>query len=224
MKVVRVGPDESLGQALERIDVRSRRPVLVVVGGAAALGAAHSVVIDTLFRDVVVPVAASLGVTLVDGGTDSGVMRSLGEAVAAAGCSVPLVGVTVAALARDPDAPDDDGTVDGQARLERHHSHVLLVDGTGWGDETGALAQVAGLLAVGAPTATLLVNGGEVSRSDVTCSLELGRPVVVVRGSGRLADELADSRPPGVVVLEPRSPVDDQRRMLGDLLGDRSAV
>jgi hypothetical protein len=39
---------------------------------------------------------------------------------------------------------------------------------------------------------TILINGGEVSRKDIELSLANGRPVIVLSGTGRLADELAN--------------------------------
>jgi hypothetical protein len=44
---------------------------------------------------------------------------------------------------------------------------------------------------VSAPTATLLVNGGEIAYSDLRHSIEAHRPVIVVSGSGRTADAIA---------------------------------
>ena len=38
---------------------------------------------------------------------------------------------------------------------------------------------------------TVLINGGEVSRKDIQLSLENGRPVIALGGTGCLADELA---------------------------------
>jgi hypothetical protein len=213
MQVRRVGEGEALAAAVDSLDLPRGRAVLVVVGGADGVESAELQVIDDVLRRVAVPAVRSVGAAVVDGGTDSGVMRSLGLAVAAADHPAPLVGVTVAALVRSPGVPGQ-GTA-----LEAHHTHVLLVDGEDWGDESAALAEVAALLADGAPTATLLVNGGEISRSDVQHSLRLGRPVVAVARTGRLADELAAAPPDGVVVLEPGWPLDEQRRLLRGLLG-----
>jgi hypothetical protein len=78
--------------------------------------------------------------------------------------------------------------------LQPHHTHFLLVPGDHWGDESPWIARVATLLAGEAPSVTLLVNGGEISRQDVAHSLAAGRPVLVVAGTGRLADELAGSQ------------------------------
>ena len=43
----------------------------------------------------------------------------------------------------------------------------------------------------GNPSATLLVNGGEIAYADVLGSLDHGRPVVVLAGTGRTADAIA---------------------------------
>ncbi|MBC8508421.1 MAG: hypothetical protein H8D34_26490 [Chloroflexi bacterium] len=38
---------------------------------------------------------------------------------------------------------------------------------------------------------TALINGGNISRLDIKLSLEAGRKVIVLNGTGRYADELA---------------------------------
>jgi hypothetical protein len=88
--------------------------------------------------------------------------------------------------------------------LEPHHTHFLLVPGDRWGDESPWIARVATLLAGEAPSVTVLVHGGEISRQDVAHSLAAGRPVLVIAGTGRLADELAGSqqRSPLLQVVE----------------------
>ena len=58
------------------------------------------------------------------------------------------------------------------------------------GDDAPWLARVAGNLADGLPSVTVLVNGGEAAQEDVAHSVAAGRPVVVVAGTGRLADIL----------------------------------
>lgn len=208
MRVVRVAPSEPLTAAVERLGIPAGRPVLILVGGANDVGPAELDAVDKFVQTVVVPVIRSLGTAVVDGGTDSGIMRSLGRAAAATGVDTPLVGVAVAALV-------EEGSGTG---LEPHHSHVLLVDGREWGDESEALSDVAAQLAAGAPTATVLLNGGEVSRRDVSHSLRRGRPVVVVKNTGRLADELAADPGAGVVVLDAHGSATEARRALTELL------
>jgi hypothetical protein len=84
--------------------------------------------------------------------------------------------------------------IDDAADLEPHHSHVVLVPGTAWGDEAPWLAAVADALADGRPSLTVVVNGGEITYADAAASIVRGRPVVVLAGTGRTADAIADAR------------------------------
>jgi hypothetical protein len=76
-------------------------------------------------------------------------------------------------------------------RLPSHHSHFVLVPGENWGDESRWLSRVAQTLAEDRPTVTILINGGEIALRDVQHSVDAHRPVLVLEGSGRAADDLA---------------------------------
>lgn len=47
------------------------------------------------------------------------------------------------------------------------------------------------MLSEGVPSLALLANGGSVAREEVCYNARQGRDVVVIRGSGRLADAIA---------------------------------
>jgi len=160
-------------------------PTLVVVGAAAQLPANRLSRLQPLFEQLAV-LAERTGAAVVDGGTDAGVMRLIGRA-RAGGRTFPLVGVVVAALAAPLDAPESAG----RWPLEPNHSHVLLVPGREWGDEAPWLARAATALAGGAPSATVLVNGGEGAYADAEASLAERRPLIVAAGSGGTADAVA---------------------------------
>ena len=145
-------------------------------------------------------------------------MRLVGKARAAAQATFPLVGVAAEGTVVIP------GGVPAREDaypLEPNHSHFVLVPGSEWGDEVPWLGRVAEALAGSAPTATVLVNGGDVARRDVDASVQAGRAVVVVAGSGRAADELADEVRGGllasglVVVAAPADAPDEVARLLG---------
>jgi len=125
----------------------------------------------------------------VDGGTDSGVMWLLGQARAEAGATFPLIGVA----ATDTVTLPAEAAIPQAAPLEPHHTHFILVPGSAWGDEAPWLARVASMLADGVSSMTLLVNGGDIAWQDVSESVAAGRPVLVIAGSGRTADTLADA-------------------------------
>lgn len=160
---------------------------MVVVGGAAGLDAGTAEALRGVFIDHLEPLLARMDAVVVDGGTDSGVMQTVGRAVAARGHRVPLLGVVVESLAADQGSPPSSEGV----ALEPNHDLVLLVPGSEWGDESPWIDQVASAVAEVRPSATLVVNGGAITYSDVELSLRAGRRVVVVAGTGRAADEIA---------------------------------
>jgi len=65
------------------------------------------------------------------------------------------------------------------------------VPGENWGDESRWLSRVAQTLAEDRPTVTILINGGEIALRDVQHSVDAHRPVLVLEGSGRAAEDLA---------------------------------
>jgi hypothetical protein len=174
--------------AVAGLNLRGQQPVLVVVGGAAGLDNGDKKRMVTLFSDALLPVVVSRQAAVVDGGTDSGVMQLLGQARAQAGTAFPLVGV---AAEKKIILPGDDAEPGDRAPLERNHSHFMLVPGWSWGDESPWLSWVATEIAGGAPSATVLINGGEIAYQDVAHSLEASRPVLVIAGTGRAADQIA---------------------------------
>jgi hypothetical protein len=113
-------------------------------------------------------------------------MRLLGRARHELGLDFPLIGVAARENVAMPGAPAQGDA----APLEPNHSHFLLVAGDGWGRESPWIARLAGELADGGRSVTLLVQGGEISWSDVAESIARGRPVVALAGSGGAANAL----------------------------------
>jgi hypothetical protein len=185
----RVRRSADLTTMLQEIGLEFHRPALVLVGGASGITEDSFTKLRSLFETVLAPLMEQLGVTVVDGGTDSGVMKLMGEAYHHISGSFPLVGVAAAGTVIFPD--DDTAPSDDKALLEPHHSHFVLVPGALWGDEAPWIARVASTLSANAPSVTVLVNGGRIAWQDVSSSVRAGRPVVVIAGSGRTADELA---------------------------------
>ena len=164
--------------------------MLVLVGGAGGLGADDEAGMTVLIRDYLVPVVVRAGASVVDGGTNAGIMRAIGSARSDAGAQFQLVGVAATGTVPFPgDAPEDDA----EAEVDSNHTHIVLVPGTDWGDESPWLSEVASALSAGYSSATLLVNGGEIAYADVQHSLTAGRPLIVLAGSGRTADAIASA-------------------------------
>ncbi|MDJ0706613.1 MAG: hypothetical protein QNJ46_25360 [Leptolyngbyaceae cyanobacterium MO_188.B28] len=166
------------------------RPALVVVGGASKLSEADFKRVQKLFTEVLAPLAQELGLFVVDGGTDAGVMRLIGHARSAIDGTFPLIGVAPIGLVTFPEqhSPNPDASP-----LEPNHTHCLLIPGDKWGDESPWIADVATVLSKGLPSVAVLINGGEVTWKDASCNVDEKRPIVVIAGSGRTADIMADA-------------------------------
>jgi hypothetical protein len=138
--------------------------------------------------EILAPIAEKLSAYVVDGGTDAGVMRLMGEARTQIGAKFALIGVAPVSKVALPNSlePPADSTP-----LEPNHSHFLLVPGSNWGDESPWLAQLATVLANGAPSVTILINGGEITFQDALQNVNAKRLVIVMADSGRTADILA---------------------------------
>ena len=190
-RLIRVDNTVDLSEALRANGVAIGRRVVSCVGGAENMTAKDSSALIALIHDHLAPAFERWSVTVVDGGTDSGLMRLLGQARAGISGSFQLVGVAAGGAVRLPDRtpPNDDAS-----DIECNHSHIVLVPGNSWGDETPWLSAVASAVCAGMPSATLVVNGGSITLSDALTSLAADRPIVVLDGSGRSADEIADAR------------------------------
>jgi hypothetical protein len=177
--IARVEAPADLAPALERLGIRIGRPTLVLVGGAAGMSEADEALAGELLAGVIGPVVAASGGVIVDGGTDSGVMRLAGRARERLADGFDLVGV----------APE--GQIGDGGEVEPHHTGLLVVDGEAWGDESRWLLPVARTIAGAGPVAVVLINGGQVARGETVAAWQEGVATIVVAGSGRAADELA---------------------------------
>jgi hypothetical protein len=188
---IRIVGTDDIAAALDSAGVRRDRVVIVLVGGASGMGAKDIEAVAEVLRNEVVPIAERRDAVVIDGGTDSGVMRLIGRARSASGGRFPLVGVAAEGTVVDPGAG---GSSPDAVELEPHHTLFLLVPGTSWGDEARWITEVAGVVAGSRPSVTVLINGGQIAYTDVAESLGTGRPVVVLAGSGRTADAIAEAR------------------------------
>jgi hypothetical protein len=188
-QAIHLQQDADLPDALSQLGLEGSGPVLVVVGGASKLSEADRRRVHALFVKVLAPLAKDMKAFVVDGGTDAGIMRLMGEARTQINAAFPLIGVAPIGLATLPNASSP--ISDEASLLEPNHTHFALVPGSSWGDESPWIAKIASTLSGFHPSIVVLINGGEVTWRDASQNIQEGRPVVVIAGSGRTADVLA---------------------------------
>ena len=164
-------------------------PVLAIAGTTSTLDAALAERLLPVLKAVVAEVAHR-GAAVVTGGTDAGIFHLLGLAIESSERRPDHeVGVAPGGLLLPPDgAPAPDSN---RALVDPRLTTLVCVEGDKWGDETPMLSRVVTELAGDEPAAVLLLGGGDVARAELVEHLRRGRRVVVVEGTGRLADDVA---------------------------------
>lgn len=176
-----------LPDALQQMGLQESRPTLVIVGGASGLTQEYFTTLQRLFEEKIAPLAEKFQAYVVDGGTDAGVMQLMGKARLNSGGTFPLIGVAAIGTVI---LPESENTFADAAPLEPNHTHFVFVPGNNWGDESPWIANVATSLADGAPSVTVLINGGGITLRDASNTMRVNRPLIVVAGSGRTADRI----------------------------------
>src|SRR5262245_22142514 len=187
--VVITAPLETDAQSiLKALGFAQPRALIMVFGGAKGLDDSRKPRLAELFIDAIAPAAAQLGAVVMDGGTQSGVMAMMGEAVARDGRRSQLLGIAPEGKIAHPEISGASTVSDGTP-LEPNHSHFVLVESNEWGGETPKMLELA--RAFDAPTVAILANGGAIAADEALQSVRNGWQLIVIEGSGRFADELS---------------------------------
>ncbi|MBW4437489.1 MAG: hypothetical protein KME04_10165 [Pleurocapsa minor GSE-CHR-MK-17-07R] len=180
-------------QTARTLGLDLRRPAMAVMGGAGLMTPEAAVLLRSIIEDGLTHFAQANNVTLVDGGTTTGVMGLIGTARARRGYTFPLVGVAPMRKIAFPGYDNPDKIAD----LDPNHTHFALTSGDDFGAESDMLAGLA--LAVAdhdRPMLGVVINGGEIVKQEAHARATgaLRAPLLVLEGSGRLADVLAQAR------------------------------
>ncbi|RMF80801.1 MAG: hypothetical protein D6737_06885 [Chloroflexi bacterium] len=179
---------------LEALGFKQPMPALIIMGGAMDMEERDRLATGSIFEIGLAKFAEQNQIAIVDGGTDSGVMKMIGMARRELRYHFPLVGVVPHRAIAYP-GYNNPGSM---ANLDSGHSHFVLVDGNEFGDESTMMAHIAhALTGYGQkPVVGLIINGGPITRVEVhqlSTSPGLKMPLLVLAGSGRFADELVEA-------------------------------
>lgn len=172
---------------LDALDLPPARAVLLIHGGAKNMSLIAATRLRRLIAELVIQIAAKENIMVIDGGTQVGVAEIVGSGRAELAGGSPLIGVCPRALI----SWTDDPSAQGLTPLEPNHTHFILTDGNRWGDEIEAMFALAAALSKRLPAIALLVNGGDGARKEVLYNVHQEREIIVLAGSGRLADNIA---------------------------------
>ena len=180
VKAVNISDNHEIQNALTQLEIPHPRTTIVLVGGAGGIGFLDKFPMRKAVG-VVAKLAEETRAVVVDGGTQAGIMTEIGRQRKRNKYTFPLIGVVFDTLLMKEEPA---------SILDSNHTHFLLIPGDDWGDESSWISKIATVIAGENKSITVLVNGGRISRSDVEYSLLEKRPTFVMRGTGRLADEI----------------------------------
>lgn len=180
----------SIDDVVRALDIPPPGAVMLIAGGAANMGKSAYDSLQHLFSDGLAHAGAITDALIIDGGTHAGVMALMGQGVAEQARKPALLGVspegTVTYPGKTARKPEE-----GTALLDPNHTYFVLVETDEWGGETDMMYQLAQHFAAGRPSIAILVNGGGIARNEALYNVRQMRPIIIIEGSGRLADEIA---------------------------------
>ena len=177
---VNITDDKEIQEALIELEIPHPNRVIVLVGGAGGIGFWDKFPMRKAIR-IVARLAEDTQSIVVDGGTQAGIMTEIGKQRKQNKFSFPLIGVVFDSLLMQQEP---------KSILDPNHTHFFLIPGEDWGDESAWISKIATAIAGNQKSITILVNGGNISRTDVQYSLLENRPAFVMRGTGRMANRI----------------------------------
>ena len=179
-RAVNISEDKEIQEALTELEIPHPNTVIVLVGGAGGVGFWDQFPMRKAIR-IIAKLAEETQSVVLDGGTQAGIMKEIGKQRKQNKLSFPLVGVIFDSLLMKENP---------ESILDPNHTHFFLIPGEDWGDESAWISKIATAIAADQKSITILVNGGNISKTDVEYSLLENRPALVMRGTGRMADEI----------------------------------
>jgi SLOG in TRPM, prokaryote len=177
---VNISENSEIPFALDQLGIPHPKSVIVLIGGASGIGWLDKFPMRKAIG-IIAKLAEDTQSVVIDGGTQAGIMKEMGQQRKNNKFSFPLIGVVFDNLIIKEEP---------KSILEPNHSHFFLIPGDDWGDESAWISKIATSIAGDKTSITILINGGNISRTDVEYSLLENRPVFIMRGTGRLADEI----------------------------------
>ena len=182
-------------EAAAALELPRPRALVVLNGGTTTVSPAVHASLHGLLGEGLARVAIDERLTVVTGGTDAGIFALFGEALGDER-TAPCVGVAPAGHVRWVGCERPSGGARGDedlVPLEPHHSHFVLVEGDEWGVETEAMLALSQALSRDCRSLAVLAGGGAGARREVLAHMRAGREIIVLGGTGRYAERLAEA-------------------------------
>jgi hypothetical protein len=186
--LLRSTPPGQYRELAQAIALSQARVALLIFGGAQSLDEETERGLKKMIGSALLPAAQAVNALLLDG-TPPATMQLIGRCAEFRRHSPLLLAVVPESLITYPGSPSEPNSA--AVPLDPNHSHYVLVPGVYWGDEWRARYGLALAISATLPVIAILLGGDEGVRRDLLSCVRQGWRVIVVNGTGGLADELA---------------------------------
>ena len=189
-KAIRVKQDADPEVIKTALGFNEIYPIIFITGGASAMSDRDKQLTQSIIESIA-EFAEEQETVIIDGGTESGIMKMIGDTRGNQGYKFPLIGVSPMGKVSYPGY----GNPNEEAFLEDSHSHFVLVEGETWGDESSMIVNLTHAISGHRekPAVGILINGGKIAMHEVylATTTQNKLPMIVLDGSGRAADEIS---------------------------------
>ncbi|MGB7340054.1 MAG: hypothetical protein WBC91_14255 [Phototrophicaceae bacterium] len=188
---MRIAPKGDPLRIIDVFNLITPRPTIFISGGASAMSDEDIERTRILIDECISVFAEEKKITVIDGGTEAGVMDMIGDSRLNRNYKYPLIGVSPL---QKVEWPGFSGS-SAEAELQNGHSHFVLVESDEWGGETEMIVALTKAIAARqAPMVGILVNGGKIAEREAYMASAIGEnrmPLIIIDGSGRAADNIS---------------------------------
>jgi hypothetical protein len=179
-----------IARIAETLRLDGNPPVLLIVGWGSTLDRRVPEDFERTLKLGIAPAIRDTGGIILDGGTDDGISRSIGNVFRTEGPECKLIGF--APTGKISRGVQNDSKKDDRDRVlpAPYHSDIVLVDGDLWGCEMQVTIEVAERLSPDDPVIVVLVGGGGNTEDLVRQTQKREWPLLVLTATGGLADRL----------------------------------
>lgn len=189
---VRANLDTPARDVLKALDVKEHEALILLFGGVDDIEEVDPR-LEQLFLRGIADVAIKTGAIIVDGGTWVGAMGLMGKAYAHMNrhalmlSLAPRTKVNKSVTQRATNRTN-------LAQSDPNGARLVLLECDEWGCEIGKLFELADVIAERIPVVAILVNGGPSSTEGALLTLIREWPLVVIEGTGGLADKISECK------------------------------
>ncbi len=191
IRTVTVEPDADADEVRARLRLPIYDCAILMHVGAGSSTAEIIKKLEPTFREQLAPLAEKYNIAVIDGATNSGFVGMMGAARAAIGGKFPLIGIMPLHYAKLPNLSGEALDSHERHEIEQNHTDLILVKGDHYGVESDLMVRFGKL--IGKRVVAVLINGGEIVRKEARLNAIAKNPLLVLQGSGRVADELAEA-------------------------------